>query len=71
MRSRDCRMRRAVPLVTPQGAAPAGRALICLLTGAWGSSTWESVSRFCITPVVSFAPVASDDTLKLNLDGNA
>lgn len=35
MRSRDCRMRRAVALVTPQGWAPAGFALICLLIGAW------------------------------------
>lgn len=33
MRSRDCRMRLAVALVTPQGWAPVGFALICLLTG--------------------------------------
>lgn len=35
MRSSDCRMRLAVALVTPQGWAPAGLALICLLTGVW------------------------------------
>lgn len=35
MRSRDCRMRLAVALVTPQGWTPAGLAFICLLTGAW------------------------------------
>lgn len=34
MRSRDCKMRLAVALVTPQGCAPAGFTLICLLTGA-------------------------------------
>lgn len=35
IRSKDCRMRLAVALVTPQGVVPAGFALICLLTGAW------------------------------------
>lgn len=35
IRSRDCKMRRAVALVTPQGGAPAGLALICRRNGAW------------------------------------
>lgn len=37
MRSNDCKMRLAVALVTPQGWAPAGLALICLLIGAYRS----------------------------------
>lgn len=35
MRSKDCRTRLAVALVSPQGCEPAGLALICRLTGAW------------------------------------
>lgn len=37
MRSNDCRTRLAMELVTPQAWAPAGLALICLLSGAYRS----------------------------------